>query len=256
MRRGEDGFGASLVGNYGQSAVRPNSSVLSTENIQGRIRYDRYVIDPLSFFLIGTGRSDRFQGLDFRLNVDPGAKYLVVNDDATKLWGEAGYDFQYDIRRNASRVVVDANGVPTGALLDKTLADHSVRLFAGLRHAFNKDVTFSTGLEFLQSLVDTSRTRINYDALLAANVGSGFSLGLGFSARYDFAHLPSTVDLDTSTTASIVYSFSDAPPPAPPPPLPPPPPPPVESPAPRPAPPPDAAPPTSSPSAAPPASIQ
>ena len=54
----------------------------------------------MSLFLITTGRNDRFQGLEFRLNVDPGAKYLFVNTDPTTFWGEVGYDFQYDIRNS------------------------------------------------------------------------------------------------------------------------------------------------------------
>ena len=37
---------------------------------------------------------------DFRLNIDPGVKYLFVNTTPTQFWGELGYDFQYDIRRD------------------------------------------------------------------------------------------------------------------------------------------------------------
>lgn len=215
MRRGMNGFGASLLGNYGQGAPQGKDSVLTSDNVQGRLRYDRYLIEKLSLFLIGTGRYDRFQGLDFRLNIDPGVKYLFVNAKTTTLWGEAGYDFQYDIRRNADRVVVDADGNPVLdangqiQLLDKTRADHSGRLFAGLKHAFNDQVTLTTGLEYLQSFVETTRNRINYDALVAANVGAGLSLGVGFSLRYDHDPLPGKADVDTSTTLNLIYAFSD-----------------------------------------------
>ncbi len=214
MRRGMNGFGAGIVGNYGQGG---SPVKLSTENLQGRLRYDRYLLRPLSAFLIGTGRYDRFQGLDFRLNVDPGIKYLLVTTPKTTLWGEAGYDFQYDIRRDADRVVVDANGNPVldgngqVQLLDKTHADHSVRLFAGFKQAFNEEVTLATGLEYLQSVVDSTRYRINYDALLAANLGAGFSFGLGFSLRFDHDPLPGKADVDTVTTFNLIYAFSDAP---------------------------------------------
>jgi hypothetical protein len=212
-RRGSNGFGAALVGNYGQSG---SPVLLSTENLQGRARYDRYLLKPLSIFLIGTGRYDRFEGLDFRLNIDPGVKYLFITTDKTTLWGEAGYDFQYDIRRNADRVVVDANGAPVldangqVQLVDKTHADHSARLFAGLKHAFNKEVTLATGLEYLQSVVDSTRYRLNYDALLAANLGHGFSFGVGFSARYDHDPLAGKKELDTVTTFNLIFAFSDA----------------------------------------------
>ncbi len=260
MRRGEDGFGASLLGNYGQGAPHGQSPVDTTENLQGRVRYDRFIGDRFSFFLIGTGRHDRFQGLIFRLNVDPGAKYLFVNSDATKLWGEVGYDFQYDVRLGSA-----IDGPP---LLDKTAADHSARAFVGFKHAFNKEVTVTTGIEYLQSFVKSASagldydSRLNYDLLFAAQVGGGLAVGVGFGARYDSNPLPGKANLDTSSTVSLIYSFSETPAsaaaaaaavPAPCPPPPPPvnPPPAPVSVAPAPAPPPDVAP-VSPPPASPP----
>ncbi len=211
-----NGVGASLLANYGQGAPAGKTIQVTAENIQGRLRYDRYVIERASVFLIATGRHDRFQGLDFRLNLDPGVKYLFAKAASNTLWGEAGYDFQYDIRRNDARVqqdammmpVLDAAGQPV--LLDKTATDHSLRLFAGFRHSFNKEVTLSTGLEYLQSVVDGERHRLNFDALFAAKIGGGLALGLGFGARYDHAPLPGKETLDTTTSVSLIYAFSNA----------------------------------------------
>lgn len=112
MRRAENGFGASLLGNYGQGAPPGAAVVATAQNIQGRLRYDRYVTESASLFLIGTGRHDRFQGLDFRLNIDPGIKYLFMKEASNALWGELGYDFQYDIRRNDARVITDPDHRP------------------------------------------------------------------------------------------------------------------------------------------------
>ena len=220
-RWGNDGFGASILGNYGQGAP-PGSEVVETaENIQGRLRYDRYVLDHMSVFLIGTGRHDRFQGLDFRLNIDPGVKYLFVDEKTTSFWGELGYDFQYDIRRDDALAVTNAMGMQTGTL-PKTATDHSARAFVGYRHAFNEAVTFSTGLEYLQSFLNDTNYdyRLNFDALLAAKIGAGLSVGAGVSVRYDHNPLPGKEDTDTTSTLSIIYGFSDisAPPPPPPPP--------------------------------------
>ena len=149
-----------------------------------------------------------------------------MNSDATKLWGELGYDFQYDVRRDDARTQLDAMGnvIMDPATMERRSSstrrtvDHSARVFAGFRQAFNKDVTFSTGIEYLQSFVDSTQYRINYDALLAANLGAGFSFGAGFSLRFDHGHLPDKKDLDTTTTFSIIYTFSDAAAPPPPPP--------------------------------------
>jgi putative salt-induced outer membrane protein len=214
-RFNRNGVGLSLLANYGRSAAPGESIKTTTENLQGRMRYDRYVMDEASFFLITTGRHDRFQGLDLRLNIDPGFKYLFLKEQVNALWAEGGYDFQYDLRRNDARQVLDPSGAPVvdaagnPILLARTATDHSTRLFAGFRHGFNEQVTLAAGLEYLQSVVDSARNRINFDALFAAKVGGGLALGVGFGARYDHAPLPGKEKLDTTANLSLIYAFSE-----------------------------------------------
>jgi putative salt-induced outer membrane protein YdiY len=201
----DNGIGGSLVGNYGRSAP-PGSKLMTTaENLQGRARYDRYLIEQFSVFLLNTGRYDRFQGLAFRYNLDPGFKYLFINEAETTLWLEAGYDLQHDVRLDSARAQVGST-----VLLDKTATDHAGRAYAGVKHAFNTSVALSSGVELLQSLVHADHTRFNFDALLTATVGKGFSFGFGFGARYDAAPLAGKRDLDTTTTVSVIYSYSSA----------------------------------------------
>lgn len=73
------------------------------------------------------------------------------------------------------------------------------------------------GAEYLQSFVDLDRSRLNGDAVVAAKIGGGLALGFGCSARFDHRPLPGKQRLDTSSTLSLVYAFSDVPvaPPAP-----------------------------------------
>jgi putative salt-induced outer membrane protein YdiY len=201
-RWGKNSVGGSLLANYGRSGPPKQPVVTTTENVQGRVRYDRYLLDRFSLFLLNTGRHDRFQGIDFRYNLDPGAKYLFVKSDDSSLWLEAGYDLQYDNRREDARMVMGQT-----ELLAKTALDHSSRLFVGFKHAFNQKVSFSTGLEYLQSFVHGSHNRLNYDALFAADLGAGLSLGFGVNVRYDHAPLPGKKNLDTATTVSLIYSY-------------------------------------------------
>jgi len=211
MRRGDNGFLVGLLGNYGESTVAPNPSTATAQNIQGKLRYDRYFIDRLAGFLLVTGRHDRFQGLAFRLNLDPGVKVVAYKDEVQSLWGEAGYDFQFDARNDAGRVPTP----PATALRDATRTDHSARAYLGFRRSFNSAVTFSTGVELLQSFVKTDLgdfdTRVNFDANVAAKLDFGFSLGVGFTARYDRLPIPGREQLDTSTTLSLIYAWADAP---------------------------------------------
>lgn len=217
LRRGANGVGASVLGNFGRTAVEGEDMETNVKNLQGRVRYDRFLIDEMSAFLIATGRYDRFQGLLFRLNLDPGIKYLFINQPDAALWGEIGYDYQHDIRNDQARVVRDDAGDRVG-MLDRTEDDHSARAFVGFRYAFTPEVTLSTGLEYLQSFVESEQYRLNYDAVFAAQIGGGLSLGMGFSARFDNNPLPEKEELDTATTINLIYSYSDAEPPPPPPP--------------------------------------
>jgi len=207
-RYAANGFGAALIGNYGQSAPPDGEMATTAENAQGRLRYDRYLLEDASVFLMLTGRHDRFQGLAFRLNVDPGFKYLFVNRPATALWGELGYDFQYDLRTDEGRAVVDDMGTLLSTL-DETETDHSVRAYLGLRHAFNEAVVLSNGIEYLQSFIDSNRYRCNYELLFTAKVWGNLALGVGFNARFDNAPLPSKEKLDTSSSLNLVYAYTN-----------------------------------------------
>lgn len=207
-RGGANGFGASVVGNYGRSAPPGGDMKTTTENAQGRVRYDRYLIEDASVFMLVTGRHDKFQGLAFRLNLDPGFKYLFVNRPKTQLWAEAGYDFQYDTRIESARLVFDDMGMLIDTL-PKHETDHSARLFLGFRHNFNDTTTLSNGIEYLQSFVDGKRRRFNYDILFTAKFWDNLALGVGFNARYDNDPLPDKEKLDTTSTLSLVYSYSN-----------------------------------------------
>jgi len=207
-RKGGNGLGASLVGNYGRSAPPGGEMQTTTENAQGRGRYDRYLLDDASLFLLVTGRHDKFQGLAFRLNLDPGFKYLFVNRPKTQLWAEAGYDFQYDTRLLAARQIKDDMGVVIDTL-PKHATDHSARVFLGFHHAFNDVTTLANGIEYLQSFVDDQRYRVNYDVLFTAKVWGNLALGVGFNARYDNEPLPTKTKLDTTSTLSLIYSYSN-----------------------------------------------
>lgn len=214
MRRGMNGFGFAALGNYGASALPGEDSQTTAENFQLRGRYDRFLTDRFAVFLMLTERYDRFQGLASRTNIDPGAKFVFWKPENSTLWGELGYDFQHDIRTQTGRRKLDADGkhIP-GEYYDKTLDDHSARAFVGFRHAFGKEVTFSTGLEYLQSLVTTElasqNSRINFDATLAAKLYGGIAAGIGFTLRWDRAPLDGRKSLDTATTLSLIYAFSD-----------------------------------------------
>jgi hypothetical protein len=64
--------------------------------------------------------------------------------------------------------------------------------------------------------ISLTASRLNFDALLAAHLGAGLSVGVGFSAKYNSAPLPGKQNVDSTGTVALIYAFG-GPPPAPPP---------------------------------------
>jgi putative salt-induced outer membrane protein len=203
-RRGPNEFSAALAANYGRAAAKPEEDMTTTvENYQGKLRYDRFVSQDVAVFLSLSGRRDRFQGLDLRLNLDPGVAYYFLDESKQQLWGELGYDLQFDIRRD-STIEAAALG---GQVLDKSDTRHSARLFAGYRNNLNEHVTFNTGVEYLQGLPDTEFWRLNWDLGLTAALAERFSLSTTFALRFDHHPLPGVKETDTLTAVNLVYTL-------------------------------------------------
>lgn len=203
-RRGSNEFSAALAGNYGRSAAAPDEPLrTSVENVQGKLRYDRFFAGSLAAFLSLSGRKDRFQGLDLRLNLDPGLAYSFIDSEKQQLWGELGYDLQFDVRRDDAL----AAGLAEGQSLDKSDTLHSVRAFGGYRNSLNQHVSLITGLEYLQGLPDTEYWRLNWEVGLTAAVASRFSLSTTFSLRFDHHPLPNVERLDTISAVNLVYQL-------------------------------------------------
>ncbi|MEM9456002.1 MAG: DUF481 domain-containing protein [Myxococcota bacterium] len=203
LRRERHQFRTELAGNYGRTAVDPDADPeTSVANVQGLMRYDFFFHPRFSAFLMGTARHDRFQGLDLRLNIDPGIAAYAIQKPDHRLWFEVGYDFQYDLRRDDARV--DAEN---GVLLPKTAVNHAARVFAGYSNNLSEYVTFDTGLEYLQSVLVARRFRINWLSSLTTQLVDRVSVGLTFALRYENQPLPDVRPLDTITSILLGVRF-------------------------------------------------
>ena len=101
--------------------------------------------------------------------------------------------------------IVNANGQPV--LLEKMAIVHSARLFVGYERKLNDMVKFTAGLEYLQSLPETEFFRINGDMSLSAKVSKRLAVALVWLERYENTPLPGKRSLDTTMSASLVYTL-------------------------------------------------
>lgn len=218
LRRAENQLSAAIAGNYARSASAPEDSVETTvENLQGLARYDRF-LGNVTFFAQAQARRDRFQGLDLRLNLAPGAGYYFINEKDTLLWVEGGYDLLHDVRRDDALTPLGPDGLPLvdAPRLSKTQTVHSARLFAGHELALDTGFKLSAGIEYLQGLAAsharsgqnaTEIYRINGVVSAQAKVYGNFSMAFAFTGRYDNGALPGKEKFDTITSANVVYTL-------------------------------------------------
>lgn len=213
LRRDDDQLSARVAANYSRAAPPGGSAATTIENFQGRARYDRFFLEDWVGFVGVQGRRDRFQGLDMRMQLDPGLGYYLLNESDERLWLEAGYELLYDIRRDdaillrdaANNVVVDPAGIPVR--LDKTRTVHSARLFIGYSTEFNEVVNFAANLEYIQGFTNPALFRINADASVNTKLKNKWSLAATFNLIYEHRPLPDKKPLDTTTSMNVVYSF-------------------------------------------------
>jgi putative salt-induced outer membrane protein len=211
FRRDEHQFSGAAVANFARAGQKGETVETTVENFQGLLRYDHFLIEAVSLFFQSTGRRDRFQGLNLRLNVDPGVAYYFVNTKTHRLQAEIGYDLQHDIRRDASRVQPVPEGSPSGTQaphpLPKTQTLHNARLFVGYENKLRKEVSLSVSAELLQYLGDLETYRFIADIGLKSNVAERLALATTYTARYENKPLPNVAALDSIASVNLVYSF-------------------------------------------------
>lgn len=203
-RRDQNQVGAALAGNYGRARAAGASTTETTvENFQGKIRYDRFLSDRFAIFGAMSGLTNRFQGLVLRLNFDPGLAYYFLNEGQHQLWGELGYDLQYDLRRDDALVTAASSGV----ILNKADVTHNGRVFLGYDNSLSKTFALDTGVEYLQGFKDSKNWRLNWDLGLTSSVAGNLSIATTFSLRYDNRPLPNIKKTDYTTAVSLVYQL-------------------------------------------------
>ena len=207
LRRSVSQFSATAAVNYGRSAAGQGAPYETTvENYQARVRYDYFFATSVAGFLSVSGRRDRFQGLDLRLNIDPGLAYYFIDEKSHRFWVELGYDLQHDVRNQG--FIDDALDEMPPITLEKSETRHNVRAFVGYDNQLSDAVKFGTGLEYLQNVTKAENARLNFDAALTAQLNQDFSIATTFSLKFDNNPLPGVEKTDTILALNLVYTMN------------------------------------------------
>lgn len=207
LRRTQNQLSVAAAANYATARPAGEKTMQKTvENYQAKSRYDRFIAKHVALFGAASLRKDRFQGLDWRLNLDPGFAYYLLDIKTTQLWTEIGYDYQYDVRTRDALAKANA-GLPTQDRLERTQGRHSGRLFLGYNDTFNEHVGLMTGFEYLQALAASENWRLVADAGINATLSGKLSISTTFALRYDHNPLPGIEKVDTIESVNLVYTL-------------------------------------------------
>jgi putative salt-induced outer membrane protein YdiY len=199
LRRFEHQLMAAAATNFARAATPPNTSAETTvENYQGLARYDYFLDNRVSVFAQAVARRDRFQGLDLRLNLDPGVAYHFIETKSQRLVTEAGYDLQYDLRRDEG-----LNG------LERARTLHNARVFLGYENKLYPQVSFISALEHIQNFDDTEVYRSVFDVGLKSTIKEKWAVQGTFTLRYENRPLPGVVQADALASIALVYTMTD-----------------------------------------------
>lgn len=206
LRRGASQLTAQAAANFGQSYI-DDGYERTVENYQGRLRYDYFFSEDFAAFFSVTGRQDAFQGLDLRLNIDPGLAYYAISNQQTLLWGELGYDLQHDIRCEPSGE--DSTCVNTDPTIEKTETRHSVRGFVGYDRKISDTTAFDASVEYIQAMQKTVNWRLNGGAGLTTQLAESLSVATTITVKYDNNPLVDVKRTDLVTAFNLVYQLPD-----------------------------------------------
>ena len=201
----------------------------TTNEWHTRGRYDRFITDNNSAYVVGLLASDRIAGKQLMGGGQVGYSRQLVKNQQHTLVAEAGYDLSFE------------SYVPVADRMLDTVTIHSARVFVGELFTLTKETGFSGSFEALFNLNEEDAfdahdltghtkgvgafkdTRLVGRLGLTTTIHKSLSLALGFTLRYDqnpaplplvsgapkYASdfLPFADKVDTLTEATLIYTF-------------------------------------------------
>jgi putative salt-induced outer membrane protein YdiY len=177
----------------------------SAERYSAGLRYDRFLSDRDSLYLLVGGYSDQFAGYDLRTHEQLGYSRLIVDqersigqgDDAvalkTTVVGEIGIDW-------AQENFVEGVDPQT----DQIIAG---RAMVGLTHQITETTSFTDTIEVYENVQDLEDVRVLNEAALSTTFTDKISFKISHSLLFDNVPVTGRRKLDSTTLVTLVASI-------------------------------------------------
>ena len=159
------------------------------------MRYDRFLTDRNSLYVLGGASHDPFAGLLAKIGANFGYSHLLVSTDQHTLTAEGGINYTHD----------EYTGDP--------IPDPSSQNFVGARlfasYALDLNGTFGISQSVETLLGGTDNEAARFDGSLAAitglsaNITKILGVKIGFALTYDFVPPEGFKPIDTTTSLTL-----------------------------------------------------
>ncbi|MFZ5480191.1 MAG: DUF481 domain-containing protein [Myxococcota bacterium] len=174
-------------------AERAAGRVETARRYSADLRYDRFIGERDSLYVLGGAFVDRFAGYDTRVHGQIGYSRVLVESDKANLVAELGVD----VAREDFVAGIDPN----------TAVVVAGRGLVGFTYKFNESVAFSDTLEAYENVLVPADLRVLNQAAITAKLNATFSLKVSHQLAFDNVPVEGYRTLDQTTLATFVASI-------------------------------------------------
>ncbi|HJN75144.1 MAG TPA: DUF481 domain-containing protein [Myxococcota bacterium] len=196
---GEITLGSALIDEDGNGVLskdeRARSRVRTAQRAEGDLRYDRFLTDRNSLYLLGGGFTDPYAGYDSRFNGQLGYSHLLLyeaadDDPVTSLSAEVGVDAA---REDYTDGVVPNRGMK-----------YNARGGLGFVRVLTSTLAFGQDVEVFVNVEDPTDTRLISDTAITNELTAAMSVKLSYKMTYDTQPVEGYVPADHQGLVSLV----------------------------------------------------
>lgn len=176
-------------------AERTVGRVETARRYEGEARYDRFVGEQTSLYLLGGALIDPFAGYDLRSHEQFGVSRQFVKTDKVTLVGEVGADY-------AQETYVEGADPDYQNIF-------AARVMLGTAVKFNENISLSEEIEIFENVLQPDDLRILNNFAFTTKLSDKFSLKLSHALTFDNvpAPVPDIRKLDQTSMVTLVASI-------------------------------------------------
>jgi Protein of unknown function, DUF481 len=165
----------------------------SARKLAAEARYDRFLTERGSLYLLAGAYTDRFSGYDARSHEQIGYSLWVVQGDAVKLRTELGADY-------AQEFYVEGTDSASANII-------AARVLVGLEWKLNENVSFTDTAETYVNVLSPDDTRVLNQAVLSSKLSTVFSVKLSHTLTFDNVPVTGYRPLDQGAMVTLVATL-------------------------------------------------